>query len=217
MRAFGAEVLVRGADYEAAQAYADELACDPSTARVPVYDRDLVVGVATCARELFAHGKFDVVYVPVGRGSGITGAIAVRNLLGLDTEIVGVVTERYPVYARAFEQGRSMELEAPPATTLADGVAIRTTDATALEIIVANVSRIVTVSEEAIEDAMRWIFADTHNVAEGAGAATVAAIATERERLGGKRVAAILSGGNVDSDVFGRVLSARQYSTAFAG
>ncbi|HZO95540.1 MAG TPA: threonine dehydratase [Candidatus Baltobacteraceae bacterium] len=209
MRAFGAEVLVRGADFEAAQAHADLLAGDPNTARVPVYDRDLVSGVATCARELFAAGRFDVVYVPVGRGSGISGAIAVRNLLGLETEIVGVVSERYPVYAEAFAQRRSLELDPPASTTIADGVAIRTSDATALETILANVSRIVAVADDAIEEAMRAIFAATHNVAEGAGAAPVAAIAAQRARLAGKRVAAIVSGGNVDSDVFARVLAAR--------
>jgi threonine dehydratase len=172
---------------------------------VPSYHRDLVAGVATYARELFAAGAFDVVYVPIGLGSGISGIITVRDLLGLDTEIVGVVAERFPAYARSFEGGAVVETE--PAESIADGVAVRVTDAAALAVIRAGASRIVPVSEDAIRNAMRWIFIDTHNVAEGAGAAPVAAVAAERERLRGKRVAAVLSGGNVDAAVFASILA----------
>ncbi len=209
MRALGAQLIVQGADYEAARAYAATLvASDPHAEFVPSYHRDLVVGVATCARELFAAGAFDAVYVPIGQGSGITGAIAVRDLLGLDTEIVGVVPERFPVYARAFAERRPMEM--PPSSSIADGMACRTTDATALEVILGGAARIVTVSEDEIEEAMRWIFSDTHNVAEGAAAATVAAVAKDRAALRGRRVAAVISGGNVDAAVFARVLSAQR-------
>jgi threonine dehydratase len=206
MRALGAELVVHGRDFDEAKAHAATLAASEERAHlVPSYHRDLVVGVATYARELFAAGSFDVVYVPIGLGSGISGVIAVRDLLGLDTEIVGVVAERFPAYARAFAHGDGAETE--PADSVADGMAVRVTDPTALAIIRAGAARIVAVSETAIRGAMRVIFTTTHNVAEGAGAAAVAAVAAERERLHGKRVAAVLSGGNVDAAVFAPVLA----------
>jgi len=206
MRAHGAELVVHGRDFDDAKACAQHLAASDEHAHfVPSYHRDLVVGVATYARELFAAGAFDVVYVPIGLGSGISGVIAVRDLLGLDTEVVGVVAERFPAYARSVECGESVETET--ADTVADGLAVRVTDPAALAVIRAGASRIVTVPEDAIRDAMRWIFTDTHNVAEGAGAAAVAAVAAQRERLRGKRVAAVLSGGNVDAAVFASVLA----------
>jgi threonine dehydratase len=206
MRAHGAELVVHGRDFDDAKAHAQALvASDEHAHFVPSYHRDLVVGVATYARELFAAGTFDVVYVPIGLGSGISGAIAVRDLLGLHTDVVGVVAERFPAYARSVERGAGIETE--PADTVADGMAVRVTDPAALAVIRAGASRIVAVSEDAIGDAMRWIFTDTHNVAEGAGAAAVAAVAAERERLRGKRVAAVLSGGNVDAAVFASVLA----------
>jgi threonine dehydratase len=206
MRALGAELVVHGRDFDDAKAYAATLVeSDEHAHFVPSYHRDLVAGVATYARELFAAGAFDVVYVPIGLGSGISGVIAVRDLLGLDTEIVGVVAERFPAYARSFERGESVETE--PAETVADGMAVRVTDPAALAVIRAGAARIVTVSEDAVREVMRWIFTDTHNVAEGAGAAAVAAVAAERERLRGKRVAAVISGGNVDAAVFASVLA----------
>jgi len=206
MRALGAELIEHGRDFDEAKAHAAHLlATDASAEFVPSYHPDLVVGVATYARELFAAGEFDVVYVPVGLGSGISGVIAVRDLLGLQTEIVGVVSERFPAYARSFARGEPIETES--AATIADGIAVRVPDPVALAVIRAGAARIVTVSDDAIRQAMRWIFTDTHNVAEGAGAAAVAAIASERERLHGKRVAAILSGGNVDAEVFAAVLA----------
>jgi threonine dehydratase len=206
MRAHGAELVVHGRDFDDAKAHAQALvASDEHAHFVPSYHRDLVVGVATYARELFAAGAFDVVYVPIGLGSGISGVIAVRDLLRLDTEVVGVVAERFPAYARSLEGGESVETD--PADTVADGMAVRVTDPAALAVIRAGASRIVAVPEDAIRDAMRWIFTDTHNVAEGAGAAAVAAIAAERSSLRGKRVAAVLSGGNVDAAVFASVLA----------
>jgi threonine dehydratase len=206
MRALGAELVVHGRDFDDAKAYASALVASDERAHfVPSYHRDLVAGVATYARELFAAGAFDVVYVPIGLGSGISGVIAVRDLLGLDTEVVGVVAERFPAYARSFERGERVETE--PADSIADGMAVRVPDPAALAVIRAGAARIVAVSEDAIRDAMRWIFTDTHNVAEGAGAATVAAVAAEGERLRGKRVAAVISGGNVDAAVFAAVLA----------
>ncbi|HYZ15493.1 MAG TPA: threonine dehydratase [Candidatus Acidoferrum sp.] len=206
MRALGAELIVHGADFDAAREHAATLvAGDPRARFVPSYHRDLVIGVATYARELFAAGRFDVVYVPIGLGSGISGVITVRDLLGLPTEIVGVVTERFPAYALSVAAGTRVATE--PAETIADGMACRVPDETALAVIAAGTERIVRVGEEAIRDAMRWIFTDTHNAAEGAGAAAVAAIACDAERLRGKRVAAVVTGGNVDAVIFAAVLA----------
>jgi threonine dehydratase len=206
MRALGAELIEHGADFDEARVYAAGLVAGDAAAEfVPSYHRDLVVGVATYARELFASGPFDAVYVPIGLGSGVSGVIAVRDLLGLDTEVVGVTTERFPAYARSFAQGRVVEGE--PASTIADGMACRVPDPAALGVLRRGAARVLTVGEDAIRAAMRAVFTDTHNVAEGAGAAAVAAIAAERERLAGKRVAAVLTGGNVDAAVFAAVLA----------
>ena len=206
MRALGAELIVHGGDFDAAFARASTLvASDEHAHFVPSYHRDLVVGVATLARELFAAGTFDVVYVPIGLGSGIGGVITVRDLLGLSTEVVGVTSDRFPAYALSFARGE--RVETGPAQSLADGMAVRAPDAAALEVIRGGAARVVTVSDDAIRAAMRWIFTDTHNVAEGAGAAAVAAVAAEREALHGRRVAAVLTGVNVDAAVFGGVLA----------
>lgn len=205
MRALGAELIVHGRDYEASRSHAMELVGSDSRAEfVPSYHRDLVLGVATYARELFAAGAFDVVYVPIGQGSGISGVIAVRDLLHLPTEIVAVVPQNFPVWAQAF--AARGPAEATPSSSLADGMACRITDPISLPIFLDGVARVVVVSEDEIAEAMRDVFTDTHNVAEGAGAAPVAAVAAERERLRGKRVAAIVSGGNVDAAVFARLL-----------
>jgi threonine dehydratase len=206
MRALGAELVVAGADFDGARAVARRL-CDEDRAAefVPSFHRDLVAGVAGYARELFAAAHFDVVYVPIGLGSGIAGVITVRDLLGLATEVVGVCAERFPAYARAFASGTIVET--PPAETIADGVACRVPDPEALAVIRAGAARVVTVPEDAIATAMRRLFSDTHNAVEGAGALAVAAIARERERLMGKRVAAVVSGGNVDSSIFATILA----------
>jgi threonine dehydratase len=206
MRAHGAELIVHGADFDEARAYAATLVeSDPLARFVPSYHRDLVVGVATYARELFAARAFDVVYVPIGLGSGISGVITVRDLLGLETEVVGVVCEEYPAYARSFAAGEAVV--GGPGATIADGIACRIPDPTALALIRAGASRIAVVSEAGIREAMGWLFTDTHNLAEGAGAAALAAVAAERERLHGKRVAAILTGGNIDAAVFATVIA----------
>jgi threonine dehydratase len=206
MRALGAELIVHGRDFDEAKVHASSLVGSDERAHfVPSYHRDLVLGVATFARELFAAAELDAVYVPIGLGSGISGVIAVRDLLGLATEVVGVTSDRFPAYALSFAQGERVETEA--ADTLADGMAVRGPDPAALDVIRAGASRVVTISDEAVRQAMRWIFTDTHNVAEGAGAAALAAVAADRERLRGKRVAAVVSGGNVDAAVFASVLA----------
>ena len=206
MRALGAELVVHGADYDEAKAHATSLVANDSAAHwIPSYHRDLVRGVATYARELFASGAFDAVYVPIGQGSGISGVIAVRDLLGLETEVVGVVSDRFPAYALSLARGEVVETSA--ASTIADGMAVRVPDAAALDVVRDGAARVVTVPDDAVRDAMRALFADTHNVAEGAGAAALAAVAADRELLRGKRVAAIVSGGNVDAAVVAGVLA----------
>jgi threonine dehydratase len=206
MRALGARIVEHGADFEDSYQYARGLDGEGGAMFAPSYHRDLIVGVATYARELFAAGTFDVVYVPIGLGSGISGMIAVRDLLGLPTEIVGVGSDTYPAYALSFAAGALRET-AGGLPTVAEGVGCRTPDADALAVILQGAARVVTVSEDAIREAMRWLFSDTHNVAEGAGAVALAAVGTERQHLRGKRVAAVVSGGNVDRAVFAAVLA----------
>jgi threonine dehydratase len=149
----------------------------------------------------------DVVYVPIGLGSGICGMCAAREALGLRTEVIGVVSEHAPVYLKSFEQGKAVEW--PAGTKLADGMACGVADPEAVEIIGKYVSNIVTVTDEEVATAMRALFDDTHNVVEGAGAAGVAAI-LKAKGLSGKRVATILSGGNVDRGVFANILRCGQ-------
>ena len=167
----------------------------------PSFAPDLVKGVATYSLELFrATPPLDALYVPIGLGSGICGAIRVRDLLGLKTEIIGVQASGAPAYARSFEEGRVVALNR--AQTHADGVAVRQPDPDAFAIIRAGASRIVTVPDEAIADAIKAYWTDTHNLVEGAGAAPLAALLTERGRMAGKRVGLVISGGNVDLPLF---------------
>src|SRR5215469_6558564 len=148
----------------------------------------------------------DIVYVPIGQGSGICACVAVRNGLNLKTKIIGVVATGAPAYALSFESGR--KIAAPVTTLLADGMACRVPDDASLGVVLHNVERVVQVTEQEIAEAMRTIFIATHNVAEGAGAASFAAALKEKEKesLKGKRVGVVLSGGNVDHDVFAKVL-----------
>ncbi|MEO6981848.1 MAG: threonine dehydratase [Edaphobacter sp.] len=204
MRGLGAELVEFGEDFQAASDHAAQLAQERGWHRVPSYDRLLVTGVATYALEMLsACPVMDTVYVPIGLGSGVSGMIAVRNALGLTTKIVGVVSSLAPAYALSFAEGPAVEHEAT--TTIADGVACRKPDEAALEIVRAGVDRIVMVSDEEAKEAMRICFAATHNVAEGAGALGLVALLKDRA-AGGARVGTVLSGGNVDSDVFARVL-----------
>lgn len=205
MRALGAELIEHGVDFQEAYEYAAELAKARQLHFVRSIHPALVRGVASYALELFrATPPLDAVYVPIGMGSGIWGTIAVRDALGLKTEVIGVVAAGAPAYALSFAARRPMEGRIPE--TIADGMACRVPDPEALEIILKGASRVVTVSEEEIQAAMRHMFSDTHNAAEGAGAAAFAALLQERERMRGCRVGVILTGGNVDREVFARVL-----------
>jgi threonine dehydratase len=206
MRALGADVIEHGDDFQAAREHAIALSAATGARMVPSFHPLLIRGVATYALELFrAVQGIDRLYVPIGLGSGICGAIAVRNALSPSTQIVGVVSAHARAYAASFETKSSVE--SPVSTVLADGMACRVPEPEALEAIWKDVDHIVEVTDDEIAAAMCTIYECTHNCAEGAGAAAVAAIAQERDRLRGKRVGAVLSGGNVDREVFAAVLS----------
>jgi threonine dehydratase len=206
MRALGAELLEYGQDFQEAYEHSAQLADPEKLHLAPSFDSSLVAGVATYALELFrAVRDMDAVYVPIGMGSGICGTAAARNALGLRTEIIGVVSSQATAYAQSFAAGRPVA--SAVGQTIADGMACRVPDPQALEIILGEVSRIVTVDEDEIRNAMRHLFTDTHNVAEGAGAAALAALLQDRDRMRGRRVAVILSGGNVDTKVFAQTLA----------
>lgn len=210
MKAQGADLVVHGSDFQEALEYARALAEDRRLHMVGSFDERLVQGTATYAWELFQGvPDVDTVYVPIGLGSGICGVIAARDCLGLKTKVVGVCSENAPAYALSFEQGRAVSTNS--ADTMADGMACRVPVADAVTVINAGADRIVTVGDAAIEAAMRHYYTDTHNIAEGAGAAALAALLQERKAMQGRRVAVILSGGNIDRDVYLRVLAeARQ-------
>ncbi len=206
MKAFGAELIEHGADFDESRAHAMVLAEERGYEFAPSFHVDLVKGVATYALELFTGiPGIDTVYVPIGLGSGICGLITARDLLGIDTKIVGVVSENAQAYKLSLEAGRVVETNS--ARTFADGMAVRIPSPDALKIIASGAERIMTVSDAEVAAAMRAYFADTHNVAEGAGAAPLAAMMREQDRMAGKRCAVILCGGNVDSNVFARVLA----------
>jgi threonine dehydratase len=201
MRAFGATLVEHGRDFDEARVEAKRLAEAQGFEFAPSFARDLVLGVATYALELFrAAPPLDALFVPIGLGSGICGCILARDLLGLETQIIGVQSTEAPSYLRSLEAGRVVELDT--ANTRADGMATRVPDAAALEIIRRGATRIVTVTDDEVAAAIRAYWTDTHNLAEGAGAAPLAALLQERDRWRGRRVATILCGGNIDLDLF---------------
>jgi threonine dehydratase len=206
MRALGVQLIEHGEDFQAAREHAMQLAAETGAHMVPSYHQDLLLGVSTYWWELFkAVPQLDVVYVPIGQGSGACSAIAAKLALGHPARIVGVVSAHATTYADSITAGRVVE--APVTTELADGMACRVADAEALAVMIPHLERIVKVSDAEVAKAMRMLFADTHNVAEGAGAASFAAAWQERERLKGKVVGTTLCGGNVDSSTFAKVLT----------
>jgi len=206
MAAQGAELVEYGHDFQESLEHARELAEERGLVMVDSFHDRLVMGTSTYAMELLQGAReLDRVYVPIGLGSSICGVSAARNALGLKTEIVGVVAEQSPSYALSFAQ--HIVVAAPAGTKIADGLACRLPNAKAMEAIWENVARIVMVSDEEIAAAMCALYQDTHNVAEGAGAASLAAAIRERETLPGKRIGLVLTGGNVDREVFAEVLA----------
>ncbi|MFD2883456.1 threonine dehydratase [Pseudomonas lini] len=206
MRGFGGEVVECGRDFDEAREEAARLAQVHDLYLVPPFHTELVKGVATYALELFiAAPDLDTVYVPIGCGSGICGVIAARDALGMKTQVVGVVSKEAAAAKLSFEAGAICETAS--ANTFADGLAVRKPVPDAFAIYGAASARIVSVSEGEIAEAMRVYYTDTHNLAEGAGAAALAALIQEREMmLGKKKVAVILSGGNVDRSVYASVI-----------
>jgi threonine dehydratase len=201
MRAFGAELVEFGADFDTAREEAFRVAEAEGLHIVPPFHRELVRGVATYALELFtARPDLDTVYVPIGCGSGICGVIAARDALGLSTEVVGVVSTEAQTAKLSAEAGRPVETDS--ARTFADGMAVRVPVPEALEVYARGAARIVAVSDAEVAEAIRVYYHDTHNLAEGAGSAPLAALMAEAGRMCGRKVGLILSGGNIDRDWF---------------
>jgi threonine dehydratase len=208
MRAFGARLVEHGEDFDAAREEAQRIAAREDLFLVPPFHREIVRGVATYALELFdAVAALDCVYVPIGCGSGACGLIAARDALGLDTRIIGVVSTQARAAQLSLAAGHPVHTDS--ARTFADGMAVRIAVAEAFEVYSRGLERIVAVSDDEVAAAMRLYFRSIHNVAEGAGAAPLAALMQEREQQRGGRAAVILCGGNVDSDVFAQVLAGR--------
>ena len=207
MRALGAELIEHGDDFDAAREKAAAIAVETGLTLVPSFHPDLVKGVATYGLELFrAVADLHTIYVPIGMGSGICGLIRARDLLGVTTRIVGVVAKGAPAFARSFEAGHVVTTDS--ALTFADGMACREPREDALAIIRAGAERVVEVDDDEIAAAVRIFYTDTHNLAEGAGAAALAAALREAHKFDGQRVGVILSGGNIDLEVFSQVVLA---------
>jgi len=204
MRALGATLIEHGADFDAAREHAGGLAAGRGLRFVGPFEPELVAGVGTYALELFrAAPPLDTVYVPIGCGSGICGLIAARDALGLETRIVGVVASTADAYAQSFRARRP--IETATAVTIADGMAVRVPVPAALDAILAGAADVMTVTDAEVEAAMRAYFDDTHQVAEGAGAAPLAALLKDTARKGFRR-GVILCGGNVDRDTYARIV-----------
>ena len=207
MRALGVELIEHGTDFQESREYAGKLAGERKLHMIPSFHPHLVRGVATYALELLRSvPDLATVYVPIGQGSGICGMIAAREALGLKTEIVGVVSAHAPAYKLSFDSRKLVEHAVT--TELADGMACRVPDAAALEIIWRGAARVLEVTDDEVAAAMRLYFSSTHSTAEGAGAAPLAGAWQEREKNRGRRIALVLSGGNVDRDMFAQVLAA---------
>ncbi len=208
MVAQGAELIEHGDDFQESLEFARSLAAERGFAMVDSFHERLVMGTATYALEFFETAPpLDAVYVPIGLGSSVCGVAAARHALSLNTEIVGVVAAASPAYAHSFKERRVVE--SPSRTVIADGLACRTPNAQAMEIIWEDVARVVEVTEAEIALAMRAYYQDTHNLAEGAGAAALAGALKEKNILQGKRIGIILTGGNVDLEIYKDVLAGR--------
>jgi threonine dehydratase len=208
MIAHGAELIKHGDDFQESLEFVSTLAAERGFAMVDSFHERLLMGTASYALELFeAAPKLDAVVVPISLGSSICGVAAARNALRLTTEIVGVVAADSPSYALSFREHRVVE--SPSRTAIADGLACRTPNAQAMEVIWDQAARVIEVTEAEIADAMRAYYQDTHNLAEGAGAAALAGALKEKDTLQGKRIGIILTGGNVDREIYEDVLAGR--------
>ena len=208
MKAFGAELIEQGCDFNEALDFAREQAEAQQIVFISSFGSDLVAGVGTYTAELLsAVPDLKAIYVPIGLGSGICGAISARDAFGSKADIVGVVAQSASAYALSYEAGEPVSTNS--ADTFADGLAVRIPDARALEIILSGADRIVSVSEAEMKAAVRHYYTDTHNLAEGAGAASLAALLQEKEKMAGRKVGLALSGGNIDRDLYLDILSGK--------
>ncbi len=206
MKAFGAELIEFGEDFDEARLEAMRLVEERQLHMVPAFHKELVRGVSSYALELFnAVSDIDTVYVPIGCGSGVCSVILARNALGLKTKVVGVVSTKADAVKLSFEQGRLVETKS--ADTFADGMAVRVPVEQAFEIYSKGMERVVAVSDEEVAEAVCAYYRCTHNLAEGAGAAALAALYQERDQMGGKTVGVILTGGNIDQSMMVDVLN----------
>lgn len=207
MQALGCELVVHGRDFDVSVEHSQHLERAEGLHRIPSFHEDLVCGVASYALEMFRAGPvLDRVYVPIGLGSGVCGVLSARDALGLDTEVVGVVSSEATCYQQSLAEGECVATAT--ADTLADGMAVRVPNPDALAMMRSGVSRIVDVYDDQVLAAMAHYFEDTHNTAEGAGAAALAAAISEQADNRGRRVGLVLTGGNVDASLFARALSA---------
>jgi threonine dehydratase len=198
-------LIEHGEDFQAAFEHSVRVAAERGLHAMPSYHHDLVLGIAVSALAFLRQAPpLDCVYVPIGLGSGICAMMAARDALRLPTRIIGVASAAAPAIARSFAARRL--LTHPTTTRIADGMACSTPHAEALGHILAGVERIVTVTDDEVEAAIRTYLSDTHNVAEGAAAAALAAVLQKRERLAGSRVGVVLTGANIDSLVLARIL-----------
>ncbi len=205
MEAFGAEIIIAGKDFDISRNVATELAEKENLFLVPPFHKQIGIGVSTYALELFTNvPDIDTVYAPIGCGSGICGLIVVRDLLGLKTKIVGVVSSKAQAAKLSVDSGKIVETES--ADTFADGMAVRTVIPEAYAIYSEGAERIIAVSDDEVAAAIRLYYQQTHNLAEGAGAASLAALMQERDKMSGKKVAVVLSGGNIDTNMFASVM-----------
>ena len=206
MKAFGAELIEHGKDFDESLNFAKAQAEERNLTFFPSFHSDLVVGVATYMVELLAAvPDLDVIYVPIGLGSGICGVLSARDVLGSKADVIGVVAENAPTYALSCEVGEPVATNS--ADTFADGLAVRIPDPQALDAILAGAVRVVTVSEHEMKAAIRHYYTDTHNLVEGAGAASLAAVLKEKSLMARKKVGLVLSGGNIDRDLYMDILS----------
>lgn len=201
IKCFGADLIIHGNDFEEARQHSLELQCSSGFQAIAPFQQELVLGVATYAYELFQGAQnLDTVYVPIGMGSGICGLIRTRDLLGLKTKIVGVVSTGAPAFALSFEAGKPVST--PTADTFAGGVATRAPMDEAFEIIKHGTERIIKVTDDQIAHAMYLLYQTTHNLSEGAGAVSLAGLISEKENMSGKNVGVVLSGGNINFETF---------------
>lgn len=205
MKAFGAELIIHGVDFQEAVEHAGRLGMERGLHAMCPFDMTLVKGVATYALEFFrAHPDLDTIYTSIGMGSGICGIISVREALGLKTKVVGVVSKHAPMMALSYERGEM--IEAPATTKIGDGMACRKPAEQSFKIIHRYADRIVQVDDDELCAAMRTYYTDTHNIAEGAGAAPLAGLMQEKDKMQGKKVGVILCGQNVESEQFAKIL-----------